>query len=45
MKNQAEILINSGINSWISYNMEQRYFVCFACQEFMADNTLISGKK
>ena len=24
---------------WISYNMEQRHFVCFACQEFMADNT------
>ena len=26
---------------WISYNMEQHHFVCFACQEFMADNMLI----
>ena len=26
---------------WISSNMEQRHFVCFACQEFMEDNTFI----
>ena len=24
---------------WTSYKMEQRQFVCFARQEFMADNT------